>query len=174
MKFLVIVLFGFFFFSVNSSSGEISKSLFPSYDSMIRHPLSSLLPLYFGLKNALVNSDASSASAKAGALVNAISSVDMKLLSPAESKVFMSLQSKLIYDARHIAEVQKIEHQREHFANLSNNMYSLAKSIRLSDQPVYRDYCPMKKAYWLSADKEIKNPYYGSEMPDCGDITNVF
>jgi Protein of unknown function (DUF3347) len=174
MKFAVIVLFGFFFFSVNSSSGKISKSAFLSYDSTIRYPLSSLLPMYYSLKNALVNSDASSASLKAGALMNAFNNVDMKLLSPAESKVFMSLQSKLIYESRRIAEVQKIEHQREHFASLSNNMYSLAKSIRLSNQPVYRDYCPMKKAYWLSADKEIKNPYYGSEMPDCGNVTNVF
>jgi len=55
------------------------------------------------------------------------------------------LQNKLSYDARHIAEVQKIDHQREHFASLSLNMYSLAKSVRLSNQPVYEDYCPMKK-----------------------------
>lgn len=174
MKFMATLLFSFVSFSAYSSSGKFSKSTFLSYDSTILNPLSSILPLYFGLKNALVNSDASSASSRASALVKAINSVDVKLLPASESKVFMALQSKLIYDARHIAEVQKIEHQREHFASLSNNMYSLAKSVRLSNQLVYRDYCPMKKAYWLSADKVIENPYYGSEMPDCGDVKNVF
>ncbi|HEY4936494.1 MAG TPA: DUF3347 domain-containing protein [Puia sp.] len=77
------------------------------------------------------------------------------------------------HQTRHIAEVQKIDHQREHFASLSLNMYTLAKSVRLSSQPVYQDYCPMKKAYWLSAEKEIRNPYYGNQMLSCGSITNT-
>ena len=174
MKFPVILLFSFIFFSVNSSYGKFSKSALTSYDSSIRYPISSLLPLYYGLKNALVNSNASDASEKANALVNGLNGIDRSSLSPGELNAFISLQSKLIYDARHIAEVQKIEHQREHFESLSMNMYSLAKSVRLSNQPVYRDYCPMKKAYWLSADKAIKNPYYGREMPDCGDVVNTF
>lgn len=35
---------------------------------------------------------------------------------------------------------------------------------------VYYQYCPMKKAYWLSMEKEIKNPYYGSSMLTCGKV----
>ncbi len=174
MKSPIIIFFSFIFFSFNSSSGKFSKSALPSYDSTIRYQLSSILPLYYGLKNALVNSNASDASEKANALVSALNGIDRSSLSASELKAFISLQSKLIYDARHIAEVQKIEHQREHFASLSMNIYSLSKSVRLSNQTVYRDYCPMKKAYWLSADKAIKNPYYGSEMPDCGDVVNTF
>ncbi len=174
MKYPAIILFCFIFFSANSSSGKFLQSVSLSYDSTIQFPVSSLLPLYFGLKNALVNSNASDASEKAKALVSALSGIDKSTLSPAELNTFISLQNKLLYDARHIAEVQKIEHQREHFASLSINMYTLAKSVRLSNQTVYRDYCPMRKAYWLSADKVIKNPYYGSEMPDCGDVENTF
>ena len=32
-------------------------------------------------------------------------------------------------------------------------------------------YCPMAKASWLQTGKVIENPYYGSEMFDCGSIT---
>jgi hypothetical protein len=29
-----------------------------------------------------------------------------------------------------------------------------------------------KSGYWISETKDIKNPYYGSEMLTCGGITN--
>ena len=38
-------------------------------------------------------------------------------------------------------------------------MISLSKQAHLAQQPIYEDFCPMKKAYWLSSDIAIKNPY---------------
>ena len=175
MNFPCILLLSIVSFSLSAESSSVKsvKSVIYSSDSSIQYPLSGLLTLYYDLKNALFRSDAVAASANARKLLDAINRADTKSLSASGFKIFSSLQSKLSYDARHIAEVQKIEHQREHFASLSINMYSLAKSIRLSMKPIYQDYCQMKKAYWLSDEKEIKNPYYGSQMPDCGDIKNT-
>jgi hypothetical protein len=31
-------------------------------------------------------------------------------------------------------------------------------------------YCPMARASWLQADKNVRNPYLGQSMPDCGEI----
>lgn len=135
--------------------------------------LSPLLDLYYGVKNALVNSDAATASARSGELLKEINSVDSSTLSETERKAFTSLHYKLAYDARHISEVKDISHQREHFANLSLNMYALAKAAKLSAQPVYEQYCPMKKAYWLSSEASIKNPYYGNEMLTCGEVKDT-
>jgi hypothetical protein len=135
--------------------------------------LSQLLLLYYDVKNALVNADAATASAKAGELLNAINNMDVKSLSPNDKKAFAAVQYKLEYDARHISEVKELAHQREHFANLSKNMYALAKSAKLSDQPVYEQYCPMKDAYWLSNETAIKNPYYGSSMLTCGEVKDT-
>ncbi len=135
--------------------------------------LSSLLPAYYDLKNVLVNSDAATACTKAGELVKAINSVDKKILSASEAKTFTDLQEKLIFDARHISENKTIEHQREHFASLSLNFYTLAKAVKLSDKPVYQQYCPMKKSYWLSTEANIKNPYYGKSMLTCGKVTDT-
>jgi hypothetical protein len=86
---------------------------------------------------------------------------------------FMSYQDKLAFDARHISESNDIAHQREHFANFSANFFKLAKAIKLTDEAVYYDYCPMKKSYWLSADAAIKNPYYGKQMLTCGKVTET-
>ena len=136
-------------------------------------PLSQVLTQYYDLKNALVGSDAATASKKAGEMLKTINGIDTKSLSADDIKAFAAVQNKLSYDTRHISEVQDIAHQREHFAALSLNMYALAKAAKLSSQLVYEQYCPMKKAYWLSKDAAIKNPYYGTQMPDCGKVADT-
>jgi hypothetical protein len=118
-----------------------------------------LLSSYYDIKNALVNSDASAAAARAGDFLKLIS--------------FKSYQDKLAFNARHISESKDIAHQREHFAGLSADFYKLAKAVKLSGQPIYYDYCPMNKTYWLSASKDIKNPYYGKQMLTCGKVSDI-
>ncbi|MEO6358894.1 MAG: DUF3347 domain-containing protein [Ferruginibacter sp.] len=135
--------------------------------------LTQLLNSYYDIKNALVSSDAKTAATKAGELVKALNAVDMKALSEADMNAFMPLQDKLAFDAKHISENNGIAEQREHFFSLSNNIYKLAKAVKLSAEPVYQAYCPMKKMYWLSSEAAIKNPYYGKAMPTCGKVTDT-
>jgi hypothetical protein len=133
--------------------------------------LSNLLALYYNIKDALVAGSAESAAASAGEFVKAVNSVDMKSLSESGHSVFMSVNNKLAYDARHISETKDIDHQREHFKSLSDNFFLLAKKVKMSALPVYQEYCPMKKAYWLSSETTIRNPYLGNQMLDCGKVT---
>jgi hypothetical protein len=95
----------------------------------------------------------------------------MGSMSSADHTAFMALQGKLAFDARHISESKDINHQRQHFMSLSTNVFKLARQVKLSSQPIYEDYCPMRKAYWLSSDTAIRNPYFGSAMPTCGRVT---
>lgn len=135
--------------------------------------LAALLPSYYDIKNALINSDATVTASTAGDFLKAINGVDMKSLPASDMTAFMSFQDKLAFDARHISESKDIAHQREHFANFSANFFKLAKAVKLTDQPVYYAYCPMKKSYWLSADAAIKNPYFGNQMLTCGKVTET-
>jgi Protein of unknown function (DUF3347) len=132
--------------------------------------LSPILTNYYLLKDALVSGDATAAASAAGKMLATINGADMSSMAPADHTAFMALQDKLAFDARHISESKDINHQREHFVSLSANLYKLAKQVKLSSQPIYEDYCPMKKAYWLSSDIAIKNPYFGSVMPTCGKV----
>lgn len=135
--------------------------------------LSPVLTDYYSVKDALVSSDSKVAAEKAATLLKDIKGVDMASIPPKDHIAFMDLKDKLAFDARHISESTDLAHQREHFANLSANMVSLAKKARLSEQPVYQEYCPMKKSSWLSNDSSIKNPYYGSSMLTCGKVTGT-
>jgi hypothetical protein len=135
--------------------------------------LSPVLADYYGIKDALAKDDPKTAAAAAGQMLTAINGVHSSTLSEKDQKAFTALQDKLAYDARHISESADIAHQREHFASLSANMVALAKQAQLSGQPIYEEYCPMKKAYWLSNETAIHNPYYGSSMSSCGKVTST-
>ncbi len=135
--------------------------------------LSSLLTSYYDIKNDLIKSNGAEAATHAGEFLKTVNTVDMKSLPEADMNAFMSFQDKLAFDAKHISETKDLAHQREHFANFSSNFFKLAKVVKLTDQVVYYDYCPMKKSYWLSADATIKNPYFGSQMLTCGKVTET-
>lgn len=122
-----------------------------------------LLNAYYNLKNSLVSSNATSAAASADELVKAINNTDNQTVND-------DARAKLLKDAEVISKSNDLKLQREKLATLSNNMLELAKTVKLSAEPVYQQYCPMKKASWLSSEKAIKNPYYGSAMLTCGSV----
>jgi hypothetical protein len=122
-----------------------------------------LLNSYYNIKNALVAGNANTASIKADEFVKALNSIDTKIINEAT-------RDALLKDASHISETKDIKHQREHFASFSTNMYTLAKAVKLTGDPVYYAYCPMKKAHWLSSEPAIINPYFGNAMLTCGKV----
>ncbi len=129
-----------------------------------------LLKTYYGIKDALVNSDAAAASTQANEFSKALGSIDMKSLPQADMKAWIDVQHALATDAKHLAETQDIAQQRTYFASFSSNLFALAKIVKLSKEPIYYDYCPMKKSYWLSEQAVIKNPYFGKQMLSCGAV----
>lgn len=135
-------------------------------DSIQQNQLSQLLTQYYQIKDALVAGNGNQASAKAQDFIKTANTVDYKLIS--EGNI-----NALLKDATPISETKDIKVQREHFANLSNNMATLAKAVKLTADPVYKQYCPMKKTYWLSNEKAIKNPYYGNAMLTCGNVAET-
>ena len=94
-----------------------------------------------------------------------------KILNKIDDKEFpITLRTALLKDADTFSKTKDLQKQRELFNVFSDDMYALAKTIKLSSDPIYKDYCPMKKSSWLSNTVAIKNPYYGSAMLTCGKI----
>ena len=84
---------------------------------------------------------------------------------------------KLASLAANITATSDLKTQRTYYAALSNEMISLVKQSGIREGEIYIDFCPMalndKGAYWLSAIKEIRNPYMGEEMLTCGEIKDT-
>lgn len=112
---------------------------------------------------------------------DALVSGDSKMASQATSTLYQSLKNEenfeekteLLKAVEKLNKANDIEKQRTVFNDVSTVMWKLIKRADKIDQPVYYEYCPMKKAYWLSKDKEIRNPYYGSSMLTCGKVTET-
>jgi hypothetical protein len=131
---------------------------------------------YFTLKDALVKSDGVAAAAASAGLVKALKVVPMDKMEHSVHMVWMKNLPALQEDAEHIADTKNIKHQRDHFVTLSDALYTVSKAFE-PGETMYYQHCPMynngKGANWLSLDKEVKNPYYGSKMLSCGSTTET-
>lgn len=79
----------------------------------------------------------------------------------------------LLSDANNISETKELRKQKGYFKIFSDDFIQLAKTTSLSSEPIYKAYCPMAKANWLSSSSSIKNPYYGKAMLSCGKVADT-
>lgn len=121
----------------------------------------SLVADYLNMKKALTNDNGEGAKASATSMMNKLEGTEDEL------------GKKLLFDAEHIATTTEVGHQRDHFEILSKNMYALVSQVKTGKE-LYWQHCPMafegKGANWLSAEEEIRNPYFGSKMLKCGKV----
>ena len=136
-----------------------------------KKPLTEVFDTYFSVKDALVKTDGNITSTKATELLSAINKVKMETLKMDVHMVWMKVLENLKTDATSISASKDTKEQRASFISLSESMYKLIK-ISEQETPTYYQHCPMandgKGANWLSKEKEVKNPYYGSMMLSCG------
>jgi hypothetical protein len=129
---------------------------------------------YLRLKDALTNDNGDDAASAAKEMGEALVKVNESALAADQKKIYGDVKDDIKEHAEHIgANGSNIEHQREHFDMLSQDMIALVKASGTS-KTLYKDFCPMynnkKGASWLSDTKEINNPYYGKQMPKCGEV----
>jgi hypothetical protein len=129
---------------------------------------------YLALKNALANDNGSKAADAGKQMMASLQKINATSLHADQKKMYDDVKDDMKRHAEHIStNAGKIEHQREHFDMLSKDMYDFVKAMKPS-KTLYLDHCPMyddnKGANWLSEEKEIKNPYFGKKMPDCGTV----
>ncbi|MGV9004325.1 DUF3347 domain-containing protein [Flavobacterium sp.] len=139
---------------------------------------SEIIANYLKIKNALVKDDANGAAIAAKSLYKIFNTTDSSSMNGKLKKEFVDIADDAKEHAEHIGNnASKIEHQREHFIMLSKDINDFVASFG-SKQKLYQDFCPManegKGAIWISEIKEIKNPFFGSQMLTCGNIKKTF
>lgn len=159
-------------FSANHIQANTVKSESGTTEIVDASQLQSVYDAYFNVKDALIKSDSKLTSAKAKDLLTAITAVKMDKLKSNEHTVWMKVVKKLTADAKSISATTDLKKQRETFKSLSKSTYDLLK-VSSPDQPIYKQYCPMADADWLSKEKAVKNPYYGSSMLTCGNVVET-
>lgn len=145
--FLITILFLSFTAMAQSVSFE-DPNLTKSYTS------------YLNLKDALVLADSESAKQSAEEL-------KASLIKTPDAQKALATVNQLIA-------ARTVKEQRTVFTTLSNEIIALVKSAKVTSGEVYVAYCPMANqnsgGFWLSNQKEIKNPYFGKMMLSCGSV----
>lgn len=153
----VLIVFSLSFITGTAQSKEASASV------------NKIINNYLALKNALAAADGNLAEARAKELLSSVKEVPTAGLTDAQRNVYSKYAPKLEFDSRHISEVNRIPHQREHFASLSANLYAVLKELKINENVLYVQYCTMNKQTFLSETEKGKDPYMG--MDNCSKVT---
>ncbi|MBA2248809.1 MAG: DUF3347 domain-containing protein [Chitinophagaceae bacterium] len=157
-----------------NSDSVITSSKTNQEPTKVTTSVKDIIDGYLQMKNALVNDNGSDAANAGKTIMTAVDKMDTSSLSDQQKKSFADVADDIKENAQHCSvNGNKIEHQREHFEMLTQDMYDLVKSAG-AGQTLYYDHCPMynngKGANWISEIKEIKNPYLGKKMLTCGSV----
>ena len=139
----------------------------------VKEELQSLFTEYFSIHESLANDEYQNALGSVSKMSADLKKINMSVFKGNAHNVWMDQSNSIKELLQSMNTAENIEDLRMKFSMLSEHMISLAYSFRPVDQTMYVQYCSMANnnsgANWLSINKKIHNPYYGSAMQSCGE-----
>jgi len=124
-----------------------------------------------------VESDAGGAFKESQNLLKQIGSIDMGLFSGDTHEYWMDKSQLVKTSLIEIKQNARIDDIRKSFVPISENLIKIFKAFGTGNNKAFVQFCPMANqdigAFWLSTDKQIKNPFYGSMMLSCGETRDT-
>jgi Cu(I)/Ag(I) efflux system membrane fusion protein len=158
--------------------GAATTEIKPAYATSndFQKKLNGVTDAYLATKDALVASDAAQASLGAANIISRLQEIDASSLAEEAQQKWTTHKDALQRAAETLQAAEKLDEKRTHFETLSQTMYTVVQDFG-SETTLYKEYCPMafddKGAFWLSAQSDIKNPYFGDAMLTCGEVQEV-
>lgn len=129
---------------------------------------------YLKMKDAFVESDAEKVAQHAGQLQKSLDQIEMGLLKGEAHMQWMDYLKVMEKQLGIISGNTDMEKQRQAFVKFNPAFFKAVDTYGLSDVKAYYQFCPMANddqgAYWISSEKQIRNPYYGDQMLTCGEV----
>jgi len=151
----------------------------PETPAAFRTQLQALAAAYFEVHAALANDDLAAAREGAAPVAESLSAIDPKVLDETVRAQWIQTDGVALQAAvGALADSADLKSFRTHFKDLSDALVAALRIYGLpAGETVYVIHCPMAfdmaGADWLQAGPdEVLNPYYGSEMLHCGDVTS--
>ena len=147
-------------------------------DPKFRVQLDGVYAAYLSLHKALASDQALEATQATKAILTALDKVDMKLIKGADHTAWMRFAREARTTLKQIAGTTKLPEARSGFALLSEEMLALAKRLGPPAGTTFFEMkCPMafddRGARWLQSDRQVRNPYFGAAMLQCGEVVEV-
>ena len=151
---------------------ETEMNMTMKLSESVQQQLKGVLPNYYTMKDAFVESDSKKVSQLASEMNTKLTTIKENELGGMEQKNIKKSKELLSM----ISESDDLENQRNHFVGLNQTIIPLFKNVEGFSKTVFVQKCPMansnKGASWLSTEQEIRNPYYGEAMMTCGSVVD--
>ena len=152
-RFQVVLLLALAFALTSALAAEQKNELPP--------PLKGVYGHYIAIQEDLAKDSTKGVSEHANAIASAVKNGQAK-----------ELPSEIASQADAVARAKDLKATRHAFKPLSASMAKYLSDHHLGKGVYHEAYCPMAKASWLQTEKEVRNPYYGKSMLDCGELKN--
>src|SRR5215831_4629316 len=137
-------------------------------------PLQSVLGAYGRIHESLVKDQADGVAVQVVALRGAIRQLISSTPEPMKDEGFRNALAKLRRTAESF-DARNLEDARAQFGFFSADLIAFLRLYpALVDHPIYTITCPMWKespAQWVQTTAQVKNPFLGKQMPDCGQVS---
>lgn len=180
---LAAVAFGAYYFFGNKKDDtrqdeELQPLSIKKNSGAFNQSYQELLKGYYSLKDALVASDTSKANAASRELVTYADSLKINEITGDSTGMIKetakTFTGTISGSAQALVKEPTLDAKRKEFEMISDALYTLTQTVRYGGEKIYYQYCPMafdnRGAYWLSNQPVIRNPYFGDEMLECGEV----
>jgi membrane fusion protein, copper/silver efflux system len=128
---------------------------------------------YLDVTEALARDDGAAARTAAVALRSALVAAELPGLGESAGRAWNHLRTQLSGHATAMANTADLDALRRELVPLSELVERSAAMFHADVGPLFRAVCPMvdgAEGSWLSRAEEVRNPYYGEEMLECGEV----
>ncbi len=154
---------------------ELAPSI-PNYSKetplAFKEQLGATAAAYLQLKDQLVATDFEASQKAANTLSEAFTKIDMQLLKGDAHHYWMQQKKALNQHIQLLQKASDVATQRQQFSPVSDVLTNCVKAFGSKGPNLFVQYCPMAfdntGGYWLSDVTQIKNPYFGDKMLQCG------
>lgn len=124
----------------------------------LMQPVKSVYDHYLKIQTSLAKDSLKGVHEEADVIAKAVEADSMKML-----------PTEVASEAGKLGAAKDLKDARVAFKSLSESLIKYLADHKARGAYV-EVYCPMAKAGWLQADKNVKNPYMGNAMSSCGVI----
>ena len=128
---------------------------------------------YFNVKNALATDNVALTSTSAKGFLADLKSFPISALTIEQRNQWKAQVEDIKKHTSAIVAEKDLKAQRKSFEYVSSAVIKIVKGVNLNNNEVFVQYCPMVKRSWLNEVEDIQNPFYGSKMYDCGEVTET-
>ena len=156
-----------------SEKSSVQKTF--SAPSGFKSQLRSVVESYFAVQTKLAEDDLKGTAEAVKKLSTAVSSIDKSLLKGESEKSWSKYNDELNKSLEGMKKSKEIQYIRKSFDIFSQNLTASIKTFGVAPgSMIFEVNCPMafdfRGANWLQNHEKIRNPYFGSQMLECGTV----